>query len=126
MQEPVVPKPVIEPPGRPCAAHGLPNPSIIVSLGHGDLAPIMLNRHVDSGYRDHPLREVPRDARMGFISLFDWDQLDYRDHRCVRAQVLGRASEPAVVGTHAFIEARHVRFGTGWLVVPRRAPGDGA
>jgi hypothetical protein len=58
----------------------------------------MLNREVDSGYWDYPLEEVTREAKLGFISFFDWDQLDYRDHRYVRVQVLEWASQPTVVG----------------------------
>lgn len=113
VQELLFQKLVIEPAGLPSVVYGLLNPNIVASLRLGDFAPIMLNREVDSGYWDHPLREVTREAKLAFISFFDWDQLDYRDHRYVRVQVLEWPSQPAVVGKHAFIEAHYVRFSEG-------------
>jgi hypothetical protein len=110
VQELLFQKLVIEPAGLPTVAYGVLNPSIRAVLRHGEFAPIMLNREVDSGYWDHPLREVTREAKLAFISFFDWDQLDYRDHRYVRVQVLEWPSQPSVVGKHAFIEAHYVRF----------------
>lgn len=104
---------VVEPANLRAVAYGVLNPSIRVELKHGESAPIMLNREVDSGYWDHPLREVTRDAKLAFISYFDWDQLDYRDHRYVRVQVLEWPSQPCAVGKHAFIEAHYVRCSEG-------------
>ena len=62
VQELLFQKLVLEPAGLPPIAYGLLNSSVVVALRHGDFAPIMLNREVDSGYWDHPLREVTRDA----------------------------------------------------------------
>jgi len=93
--------------------YGALNPRIRVVLKHGEFAPIMLNREVNSGYWDYPLREVTKEAALGFISYFDWDQLDYRDHRYVRVQVLEWPSQSAVVGKQAFIEAQYVKFSNG-------------
>ncbi len=104
---------VVEPMNLPTVAYGVPNPHIRVELKHGEFAPIMLNREVDSGYWDHPLREVTREAKLAFISYFDWDQLDFRDHRYVRVQVLEWPSQPGAVGKHAFIEAHYVRYSEG-------------
>lgn len=52
-----------------------------------DFAPIMFNREIQSGYWDHPLKEVTNDAKLVFVSFFDWDDLDYRDNRYVRVIV---------------------------------------
>ena len=113
VQELLFQKLVLEPAGLPPIAYGLLNSSVVVALRHGDFAPIMLNREVDSGYWDHPLREVTRDAKLAFVSFFDWDQLDYRDRRYVRVQVLDWPSQPAAVGKHGLIEAHYVRFSEG-------------
>jgi len=104
---------VAEPAGLPPIGYGVFNPHIRVELPHAEFAPIMLNRQVDSGYWDHPLREVTREAKLAFISYFDWDQLNYRDHRYVRVQVLEWLTQPAVVGKHALIETHYVRCSEG-------------
>lgn len=101
---------VLEPADLPIIPYGTLNPNIRVELRRGELAPIMLNREIDSGYWDYPLKEVTREAKLAFVSFFDWDQLDYRDHRYVRVQVTEWRSWPDAVGKHAFIEAHCVRF----------------
>ncbi|MCP5242486.1 MAG: hypothetical protein H6940_03455 [Burkholderiales bacterium] len=105
---------VLEPAELPLIPYGTLQPNIRVNLrGTGGFVPIMLNREVDSGYWDYPLKEVTREAKLAFISFFDWDQLDYRDHRYVRAQVIERKSQPEIVGKHAFIETHYVCFAKG-------------
>ena len=101
---------VVEPAKLPDSRYGELFPSIAVELRHGDRAPIMLNRGVDSGYWDHPLKEVTRDANLLFVSFFDWDQLDYRDNRYVRVKVEHWPSQKAAEGKHALIESQYVRF----------------
>jgi len=83
--------------------------TILVGLG-SEFAPIMLNRAVDSGYWDHPIREVTRDAQMVFVCFFDWDQLDVRDNRYVRVLVQAWPSKSEAIGKHALIESQYVRF----------------
>jgi hypothetical protein len=73
-------------------------------------APAMLNREVDSGYWDHPLTELSGDARMVFISFFDWDQLSYRDNQYVRARIVDYSSRPDVIGRDVLIESQYVTF----------------
>ena len=104
---------VVEPTGIPSIPYGVLNPGICIELMRGDFAPIMLNREIDSGYWDHSLRVVTRDAKLGFISFFDWDHLDFRDHGYVRVQVLNWPSEAEVLGKHALIETHYVRFRQG-------------
>jgi len=101
---------VIEPASLLNIKYGLPQSGILVELRNGESAPIMLNRDVDSGYWDYPLKEVTKDARLFFVSFFDWDQLDYRDNHYVRIQIEGWPSQPKTIGKHALIESRHVRF----------------
>lgn len=101
---------VLEPAQLPIIRYGTLHPNIRVELRHGEFAPIMLNREIDSGYWDYPLKEVSREAELAFISFFDWDQLDYRDHRYVRVLVTEWAAQPKAVGKHAFIESHYVRF----------------
>lgn len=100
---------VIEPAGLPEGRYGVPNPSIRVTL-ESDRAAIMLNRDIDSGYWDHPLEQVTREAQLTFISFFDWDQLAYRDNRYVRVRVDGWPSHVETLGKHAFIESHYVRY----------------
>ncbi len=83
---------------------------ILVELRSYEPAPIMINREIDSGYWDHPIKEVTKDARLLFVSFFDWDQLDYRDNRYVRLQIDGWPSHHETSGKHALIESRYVRF----------------
>ena len=63
--------------------------------------------------RDHPLKEVTADARMEFVSFFDWDQLDFRDRRYVRLVVSAWPSHPEAVGKHAFMESHYVGYAEG-------------
>ena len=100
---------VTEPASLSDKGYGYLQPEILVEL-RSESAPIMLNREVDSGYWDHPIKEVTKDARLLFISFFDWDQLDYRDNRYVRVQMDRWSSHPETVGKHALIESQYVRF----------------
>jgi len=104
---------VLEPGDLHEMSYGTLHPHIRVELPHGEFAPFMLNRETDSGYWDHPLKEVTRDAKLAFISFFDWDQLAYRDHRYVRVQVMEWPSHPDAVGKHALIESIYVQFARG-------------
>lgn len=101
---------VIEPAQLPNIPYRTRHPDIRVELRHGPCAPITLNREIDSGYWDYPLKEITQDAKLAFVAFFDWDQLDYRDYRYVRVVVAEWPSRPAVVGKHAFIETHYVRF----------------
>jgi hypothetical protein len=101
---------VVEPGKLPPTRYGDVSSKIFVELRHAESAPIMLNRELDSGYWDHPVKEVTREARMAFVRFFDWDQLDVRDNRYVRALVQEWPSRPELVGKHALIESHYVRF----------------
>jgi hypothetical protein len=90
--------------------YGTLHPEIQVALRGTDHAPIMLNRDVDSGYWDYPVKEVTQDAKLLFVRFFDWDQLDYRDNRYVRVRVDQWPSHPETVGKHALINSQSVRF----------------
>jgi hypothetical protein len=75
-----------------------------------EMAPIMVNRDVDSGYWDHSLEKVPQHAKMAFISFFDWDQLSVRDNQFVRVQLLYWPAHAEVEGKHALIESQSIQF----------------
>jgi len=70
----------------------------------------MLNREIDSGYWDYPVRFVPHICRLIFIAYFDWDQLNYRDHHYVRVQISDWPLHPEMRGKHGLIEATHIMF----------------
>jgi len=92
--------------------YGERNAKVRVSLA-SDFAPIMINRAEDSGYWDHPLREITRGVRMEFIRFFDWDQISYRDNRYVRVYLAEWPEQPAVVGKHALVESQYVVYAEG-------------
>lgn len=101
---------VTEPASLLDATYGTLQPEIQIELRSGESAPIMINREINSGYWDYPIKEVTKDARLLFVSFFDWDQLDYRDNRYVRLQIDDWPSHPETCGKQALIESRHVRF----------------
>ena len=101
---------VTEPASLSNVRYGDLQPEILVELRGGDSAPVMINREVDSGYWDYPLKVVTKDARLLFVNFFDWDQLDYRDNRYVRLQIDHWPSHPEAAGKHALIESHYVRF----------------
>jgi hypothetical protein len=102
---------VARPSELPLERYGLPQPRVSVSLRLGDFAPLMINRGIDSGYWDHPIREIDREAALRFVSFFDWDQLGVRDNMYVRVVIISwpRASE--LEGKHALIGANYVQYG---------------
>jgi len=62
------------------------------------------------GYWDAPADRATRDARLLFLTLFDWDQLHYRNNQYVLVQIDLWPSHPETVGKRALIESIHVRF----------------
>ena len=110
VQDVLFKKLVTEPASLSDTRYGHLQPEILVQLRGSESAPVMLNREVDSGYWDHPIKEVTKDVRLLFISFFDWDQLDYRDNRYVRVKVDRWSSHPETIGKHALIESQYVRF----------------
>ena len=92
-----------------CVRYGCLQPEILVEL-RAEQTPIMINREIDSGYWDNPIKEITKDARLLFISFFDWDQLDYRDNRYVRLQIDSWPLHPETAGSHALIESHYVSF----------------
>jgi hypothetical protein len=102
-------KMVLEAADLPGNTYGFVNPNILVKL-KGTAAPAMLNREIDSGYWDYPLKEITQDSKLAFISFFDWDQLGFRDNTYVRVQVVEWQSHPETVGKHAFIEPLYVSY----------------
>ena len=103
-------KMIAEPTSTGGEKYGDVQPMIRVQLRDVDFAPIMLNREIDSGYWDHDVKEVTKEASLIFLSFFDWDKLDFRDNQYVRVQVSDWPLHPDVIGKHALIEMKNVRF----------------
>ena len=101
---------VLEPEDLPAIAYGSVQNKLLVELTNSESAPIMINRDIDSGYWDYPIKEFTKDTRLLFISFFDWDQLNYRDNRYVRVQIDRCVTHPDIVGKHALVESQYVRF----------------
>jgi hypothetical protein len=111
VQEVLFRKIVTEPALLTPIPYGDAQPEISVELRDGvNVAPIMINRDIDSGYWDYPLSEVTRGAELFFVSFFDWDQLNYRDNQYVRVQVSGWIEHQELSGKHALIESQYVHF----------------
>jgi hypothetical protein len=91
-------------------SYGTHQPDILVILRGLDFAPIMINREVDTGYWDHPIFEITKDAQLSFVRFFDWDVLAVRDYQYVRVRIDAWSAHPEVIGKHALIEARSVVF----------------
>lgn len=93
--------------------YGLPQPDILVSSRFEKVCgiPIMLNREIDSGYWDHPVKQADPDCVFTFVRFFDWDQRSYQDSRYVRVIVKDWPANPALVGKHALIETDSISYG---------------
>jgi hypothetical protein len=100
---------VTEPASLSRIEYGELQTDVAVAL-QADSVPWLLNREKDSGYWDAKPNEVTSDARLKFISFFDWDQLSYRDNTYVKVLVIDWPTEPSVVGRNALIEAQYVRY----------------
>lgn len=101
---------VVEPFALESGEYGTPRTDILVKVRHEGAVPIMLNRGIDSGYWDYPVKEVDNEVCLQFIAFFDWDALDFRDNRYVRVRVDCSVACPEIVGKHGLVESQHVRF----------------
>lgn len=90
--------------------YSMHQPTILVTIEGSGAAPAMINRDVDSGYWDHPVRELSRDATLQFVRFFDWDQLAIRDNGYVRVVIVKCPDHPEVEGKHALIESKWAHF----------------
>jgi hypothetical protein len=93
-----------------CVTYGYNQPKILVKIRLGEFSQIMINRDIDSGYWDYPLKEINNDVKMTFISFFDWDQLGFRDNQYVRVLIVESPNNTEIIGKHALIESRNVIF----------------
>ncbi|MDP5238750.1 hypothetical protein Q9Q94_04375 [Uliginosibacterium sp. 31-16] len=91
--------------------YGFPQPAIQVVARQGSSGmPIMLNREIDSGYWDHPIKQCVPGCVFTFKIFFDWDQRSYKDNRYVRAIVKTWPDNPSLVGKHVLIETHYVSY----------------
>lgn len=95
------------------ARYGEVNPDIGVNLKYKQTVPIQVNRGIDTGYWDFPLKEVSPQVRLSFIDFFDWDSLGIRDYQYVRTKIEEWPEHPEAVGKQGLIEARYVEFSPG-------------
>ena len=93
--------------------YGLINREILVQLSQVEEAPAQINREFKSAYWDFPLSTIDRQARMLFVSYFDWDQLGYRDNKYVQVEIESWPTHPEIGGKRALIESHYVTFASG-------------
>ena len=98
---------ITKPFGLPPIAYGYKQPAIFVDCSRL-LNSVMINRELNSGYWDHPMSAIPPDARVCFVSYFDWDQLGYRDYAYVAAEIEECASHPELLRKRILIQATDV------------------
>ncbi len=73
-----------------------------------DSVPVAINRGGQSGYWDHSIDRLGKgDARVCFISYFDWDQMGHIDFRYVRGRIL-ESIYPAIKDHDVLIESQYV------------------
>jgi hypothetical protein len=94
----------------PEAPYGKHQKTIVVGLKHSDSAPIMVNRSQDSGYWDHPLVHVPKEAKLTFLRFFDWDQVGIKDHQYVQVLIDHWPEHPEISNFQPLIEAQYVVY----------------
>jgi len=104
------------PPGAASIPHlgsgestALPGYHVVFSLS--EILPLMINRDIPAaGYWDHPTQQVEgTSVRLGLVSIFDWDQLGFRDFRYLRVRIM-TSSDPGLVGRDALVEAGACRL----------------
>jgi hypothetical protein len=69
----------------------------------------MINRPTDSGYWDHPIRRLGKDADLRFMNFFDWNEFDLIDQQYVRVEIVGHPTAE-LVGKHALVKNQYVDF----------------
>ncbi len=81
-----------------------------VCVSSSGQVPVMINREVDSGYWDHPVREITSDTKMSFIGYFDFDHTRPMDHRYARVVIVATQPDSEILGKHALIETQYIEF----------------
>ena len=78
--------------------------------GRSDRVPLMINRDKPaSGYWDHPTTYLMSSAvDLRLITLFDWDNLGFRDFRFYRVRIV-KADDPDLVDRDALVDADYGR-----------------
>jgi len=100
---------VLYPVGLPEARYRDLNTMIRVVIESDYGVPAMINRGVDSGYWDHPICRLGKEADLRFVSYFDWNEFEVIDHQYVRVQIHGHP-DPSLVGKHALVEFQYATF----------------
>ncbi|MCA9814772.1 MAG: hypothetical protein R3C24_17010 [Cyanobacteriota/Melainabacteria group bacterium] len=72
--------------------------------------PAMINRDIDSGYWDYPVKSIPSDVVMCFISFFDFDETRGMESMYVLVEIDCWSEQKDVEGKRALIEFQHVFF----------------
>ncbi|QGM98389.1 hypothetical protein [Methylocystis parvus] len=102
---------VLEPLDFQIIPYGRVNHEIeVIGASYLDSIPALLNRDIESGYWDYPIKEIPSDAKCKFISFFDWSDIDLKDYEFVKITIITCKSLPEIVGKHALVAPRNIIF----------------
>jgi hypothetical protein len=81
-------------------------PLMFLRLEFGRRSDLMVNRGVNTGYWDDPLRVASSDdLDLRFVQFFDWSSLEYRDFALYRARIVASVPHPEVVGRDVLVPA---------------------
>jgi hypothetical protein len=65
---------------------------------------ILVNRELESGYWDHPLKVVDsRDLELRFLQYFDWWDLGVKDLAFYRVRIVGSTKYASLIGKDALL-----------------------
>jgi hypothetical protein len=81
-------------------------PLMFFRLEFPERTDIMINRGIDTGYWDDPLRMASSDdLDVRFVQFHDWSLLEYRDFAHYRGRIVGSRSHSHVIGRDILIPA---------------------
>lgn len=104
---------VLEPLEFPIVRYGGVQSNIRVKIRFGKHGTIMLNREINSGYWDHPVKEFTTDVELLFVSFFDFDPIVCCDNQYVMVQVHSWPQHEDLIGKRALVEAAYMSYGIG-------------
>ena len=69
-----------------------------------------VNREIDSGYWDHPIKELEEnDIDMRFVHYFDWWNVGHRDFEFLKVLIVSSTKHPELNGRHALVSPLNVK-----------------
>ncbi len=93
-------------------SYGMAPQSIRVRSNTGGRLPAMINRELESGYWDFPIKECGDDVDLRFIRFFDWSEIERRDNRYVMVKIVSSSKNREIIDKLALIESHYCSYET--------------